>query len=116
MTHIPASQFDVCTALCGSTPAFFALSLEALLDGAVALGLNRSEAHTMAAETMKGAATLMLRGGESPEQIKEKVATPGGSTIQGVLELERKAMRATVADALIRCTAAAGGLGEKTTK
>ena len=114
VTHITAAQFDAYTALCGSTPAFFAFFLEGLLDGAVALGLKRSEAQTMAAETMKGAAMLIL-GGEPPEKVKETVATPGGSTIQGVLELERKALRGTVADALIRCTVAAGGLGEKQT-
>lgn len=112
VTHIHAAQFDVCTALCGSTPAFFALFLESLLDGAVALGLSRSEAQTMAAETMKGTAMLILSG-EMPETVKEKVATPGGSTIQGLLDLERKALRGAVADALIKCTAAAGGLGEK---
>lgn len=111
VTHITAGQFDACTALCGSTPAFFALFIESLLDGAVALGLKRSEAQTMAAETMKGAAMLMLAG-ESPDMLKEKVATPGGSTIQGLLALERKALRGIVADALIRCTAAAGSLGE----
>ncbi len=66
----------------------------------------------MAAETMKGAAMLMLQG-ESPERLKEKVATPGGSTIQGLLELERRAVRGVVADALVRCTVAAGGLGQK---
>ena len=110
VTHIQAAQFDACTALCGSTPAFFALFLKSLLDGAVALGLRRSEAQTLAAETMKGAAMLLL-GGETPEQVKEMVATPGGSTIQGLLELERKALRGSVADALIKCTAAAGGLG-----
>ncbi|KAI4277629.1 MAG: hypothetical protein L6R38_005412 [Xanthoria sp. 2 TBL-2021] len=112
VTHITAAQFDACTALCGSTPAFFALFIESLLDGAVALGLKRSEAQIMAAQTMKGAATLMLAG-EQPETLKEKVATPGGSTIQGLVELERKALRGTVADALIRCTAAASTLGSK---
>ncbi|KAL8776325.1 MAG: hypothetical protein Q9194_003222 [Teloschistes cf. exilis] len=86
VTQITAAQFDACTALCGSTPAFFALFVESLLDGAVALGLKRYEAQVMAAETMKGAAMLMLAG-ETPETIKEKVATPGGSTIQGVLPL-----------------------------
>ena len=50
-TYIPASQFDICTALCGSTPSFFALFVEGLLDGAVALRLKRSEAQIMAAET-----------------------------------------------------------------
>lgn len=112
VTHITAAQFDACTALCGSTPAFFALFIESLLDGAVALGLKRSEAQVMAAQTMKGAATLMLAG-EQPDALKEKVATPGGSTIQGLLELERKALRGVVADALIRCTAAASTLGSK---
>ncbi|KAL2040346.1 hypothetical protein N7G274_006789 [Stereocaulon virgatum] len=112
VTHITGGQFDACTALCGSTPAFFALFIESLLDGAVALGLKRSEAQVMAAETMKGAAMLMLAG-ESPDLLKEKVATPGGSTIQGLLALERKALRGIVADALIRCTAAAGSLGER---
>lgn len=112
VTHIPATQFDTCTALCGSTPSFFALFLEGLVDGAVALGLKRSEAQTMAADTMKGVAMSILES-ESPEKLKEKVATPGGSTIQGVLELERKALRGVVADALIKCTAAAGSLGQK---
>ncbi|KAL9008481.1 MAG: hypothetical protein Q9173_006395 [Seirophora scorigena] len=112
VTQITAAQFDACTALCGSTPAFFALFVESLLDGAVAMGLKRSEAQAMAAETMKGAAMLILAG-EQPEAVKEKVATPGGSTIQGLMELERKALRGTVADALIRCTAAASILGDK---
>ncbi|KAL9601431.1 MAG: hypothetical protein Q9219_002497 [cf. Caloplaca sp. 3 TL-2023] len=112
VTRITAAQFDACTALCGSTPAFFALFIESLLDGAVALGLKRSDAQIMAAETMKGAAMLMLAG-ERPDAVKEKVATPGGSTVQGLLELERKAVRGTIADALVRCTAAASILGNK---
>ncbi|KAL8719825.1 MAG: hypothetical protein Q9225_003228 [Loekoesia sp. 1 TL-2023] len=112
VTQITAAQFDACTALCGSTPAFFALFIESLLDGAVALGLKRSEAQIMAAETMKGAAMLMLAS-EQPEMVKEKVATPGGSTIRGLLELERKALRGTIADALVTCTAAASVLGNK---
>ena len=112
VTQITPAQFDVCTALCGSTPAFFALFIDSLLDGAVALGLKRSDAQMMAAATMKGAAMLLLTG-EQPDSIKEKVATPGGSSIQGLMELERKAMRATVADALIKCTASASVLGSK---
>lgn len=112
VTQIPAAQFDACTALCGSTPAFFALFVESLLSGSVALGLKRSDAQAMAAQTMKGAAMLMLAG-EKPEDIREKVATPGGSTIQGLLELERRGLRGAVADALIRCTAAASMLGDK---
>ena len=109
--RVPEEQFDICTALCGSSPAFFALFLESLIDGAVALGLKRSDAQIMAAETMKGTAMLILQG-HSPEMVKETVATPAGSTIQGLLELERMALRATGADALIKSTRAATGLGK----
>ncbi|KAL8791015.1 MAG: hypothetical protein Q9195_006089 [Heterodermia aff. obscurata] len=112
VTRVPSPQFDICTALCGSSPAFFALFLESLLDGAVALGLKRSDAQIMAADTMKGTAMLILQGRYSPERVKETVATPGGSTIQGLLELERRALRATGADALIRSAGAATGLGD----
>ena len=82
------------------------------MDGAVALGLKRFEAQQMAAETMKGAAMLIL-GGEPPEKVREKISTPGGSTIRGLLNLERAAMRGIVADALMECKLAAGKLGEK---
>lgn len=88
VTHIPSSKFDTCTALCASTPAFFALFLEAIADGAVALGLKRQEAQLMAAGAMKGAAELVLDG-DHPTTLREKVMTPGGSTIRGVLALER---------------------------
>ena len=66
VTYIPASVFDVCTALCGSTPAFFALFLESLVDGAVSLGLKRSDARAMAAEIMKGTAQMILEGNTLP--------------------------------------------------
>ena len=111
-TLIPPSHFDACTALCGSTPAFFALFLEALVDGSVALGLKRKDALCMAAQTMKGCAELVLSG-EGTEVVREKVATPGGSTIQGLLVLERGVVRGVVADALVRAAGAAGGLGKK---
>ena len=110
ITHIPESVFDVCTALCGSTPAFFALFLESLVDGAVNLGLKRSDAQAMAAGTMKGTAQMILSG-EHPAIVREKVATPGGSTIKGLFKLEEGRMRAVVAGALIDCTKAAEALG-----
>ena len=66
----------------------------------------------MAAQTMKGCAELVLSG-EGTEVVREKVATPGGSTIQGLLVLERGVVRGVVADALVRAAGAAGGLGKK---
>ncbi|KAI4131509.1 MAG: hypothetical protein LQ347_002957 [Umbilicaria vellea] len=110
VTHIPASSFDICTTLCASTPAFFALFLEALVDGAVALGLKRHDAQIMAAGAMKGAAELVLSG-EHPAVVREKVATPGGSTMRGLLRLEEGKLRAVVAGAFIECKIAAEGLG-----
>ena len=66
----------------------------------------------MAAETMRGAAEGLLRG-EGVEGVREKVATPGGSTIQGLLVLEREGVRGLIADALAMAAGAAGGLGRK---
>ncbi|KAI1004123.1 Coronin-like protein [Podosphaera aphanis] len=76
VTHLPSSQLDTATALCGSGPAFFALILEAAIDGAVAMGMSRAEATLMAAQSMKGAAALVLTG-EHPAVLKDKVSSPG---------------------------------------
>jgi pyrroline-5-carboxylate reductase len=108
--YITASHFDTCTALCASTPAFFAVMLEALVDGAVMLGLSRLDAQIMAAQAMKGSAALVLKG-EHPVSVKEKVTTPGGSTIRGLLKLEQGNLRALLAGALIECKRAAEALG-----
>lgn len=110
--HIDVSVFDTCTALCASTPAFFAVLLEALVDGAVVLGLSRDSGLMMAAQAMKGTAELVLAG-EHPSSVKEKITTPGGSTIRGVMKLEQGNVRAVIAGALIECKMAAERLGSK---
>lgn len=110
--YIPGSSMDACTALCASSPAFFAVFLEALIDGAVATGLSRVAAQKMAAQAMRGSAELVLAG-ESPAAVKEKITTPGGSTIRGVLMLEKGNLRSTVAEAFIECKRAAESLGRK---
>lgn len=108
---LPPSQMDVCTALCGSGPATFALVLEAIALGAVAMGLPRAEAQEMAAQTMRGAAGLVLRG-EHPALVREKVSTPGGCTIGGLLVLEEGGLRGTVARSVREATVVASQLGE----
>ncbi|KKY20102.1 putative pyrroline-5-carboxylate reductase [Phaeomoniella chlamydospora] len=114
ITHLPSNLMDVCTALCGSGPAFCALVLESLADGAVAMGLPRKEANLMAAQTMKGAASLVLNG-EHPAIVREKVSTPGGCTIGGLLVLEEGGVRGQVSRAVREATVVAGllGSGEK---
>ncbi|KAH0544934.1 Pyrroline-5-carboxylate reductase [Glutinoglossum americanum] len=110
VVYLPASAMDASTALCGSGPAFFALILEAIADGAVAMGLPRAEAQLMAAQTMRGTAGMVL-GGEHPALVREKVGTPGGCTIGGLLVLEEGRVRGTVARAVREATVVASQLG-----
>ncbi|KAG7290412.1 Pyrroline-5-carboxylate reductase [Staphylotrichum longicolle] len=111
VVYLPPSTMDVCTSLCGSGPAFFALMLEAAIDGAVAMGLPRAEAQRMAAQTMKGAAGLVLNG-DHPALLRDKVSTPGGCTIGGLLVLEEGRVRGTVARAVREATVVASQLGK----
>lgn len=110
VTLAPA-QMDASTALCGSGPAFFALMLEAAADGAVAMGLPRAEAQIMAAQTMRGTTGLVLNG-EHPAVLKDKVSTPGGCTIGGLMVLEEGTVRGHVARAIREATVVASKLGQ----
>ena len=111
VVHLPPGMMDVSTALCGSGPAFLALMLESLADGAVAMGLPRAEAQLMAAQTMRGTAGMVLNG-EHPALIREKVSTPGGCTIGGLLILEEGRVRGTVARSVREATVVAAQLGK----
>ena len=111
VVHLPPASMDASTALCGSGPAFFAMMLEAIADGAVAMGLPRAEAQLMAAQTMRGTAGLVLNG-EHPAMVREKVSTPGGCTIGGLLVLEEGSLRGTVARSVREATVVASQLGK----
>jgi pyrroline-5-carboxylate reductase len=111
VVHLPPGMMDVSTALCGSGPAFLALMLESLADGAVAMGLPRAEAQLMAAQTMRGTAGMVLNG-EHPALVREKVSTPGGCTIGGLLVLEEGRVRGTVARSVREATVVAAQLGK----
>ena len=94
--EIEESQDAVVSALCGSTPAFGYLFVEALAKGAHKLGLNKKEALRLAAQTMLGSAKLILETGEHPNVLADRVCTPGGTTIDGVCKLDEKAFTDTV--------------------
>jgi pyrroline-5-carboxylate reductase len=111
VVYLPAANMDASTALCGSGPAFFALMLEAAIDGAVAMGLPRVEAQRMAAQAMRGTAGLVLNG-DHPALLRDKVSTPGGCTIGGLLVLEEGRVRGTVARAVREATVVASQLGK----
>ncbi|KAI0540447.1 pyrroline-5-carboxylate reductase [Xylaria digitata] len=101
--------FSICTTLNGSTPAFFAMVVDGLVDGAVALGLSRQEATQMAAATMRGTAELIMSG-KATHDLRYEVACPGGSTIQGLRTLEEARTRAVWMDAMRASTSEQSGL------
>lgn len=98
---IPESLIDAGSAVSGCGPAFVYMFIEALADGGVAAGLPRDKAMQYAAETVIGAATVVLESGKHPGELKDAVCSPGGSTIEGVLTLESGSMRGVVADAVL---------------
>ncbi|GAA5987976.1 hypothetical protein JCM11641_005969 [Rhodosporidiobolus odoratus] len=106
-------HFDAVTAVCGSGPAFACVVLEAMADGGVMMGLPRSEALELAAQTMQGAARMVLQTGLHPAALKDSVTTPGGCTIAGLLMLEDGKVRSTVARCIQATTQHAAGLGIK---
>ncbi|PHH65600.1 hypothetical protein CDD81_2035 [Ophiocordyceps australis] len=102
--------FAICTTLNGSTPAFFAMVMDGLVDGAVALGLSHTEAIKMAAATMRGTADLVLSG-KSTQDLRYEVACPGGATMQGLRVLEESRTRAVWMDATRAATCEQSVLG-----
>ncbi|GAA5851573.1 hypothetical protein JCM8547_001135 [Rhodosporidiobolus lusitaniae] len=106
-------HFDAVTAVCGSGPAFMFLMLDAMTDGGVMMGLPRAEALELAAQTMQGAARMVLETKQSPAVLKDSVTTPGGCTIAGLLTLEDGKVRSSVARCIQATTNHAAGLGKK---
>lgn len=111
VVFLPSSTMDASTALCGSGPAFFLLMVEAAADGGVAMGLPRAEAQKMAAQSMMGAAGMVLSG-QHPAVLKDKVCTPGGCTIGGLTVLEEGGVRGSVSRAVREATVVASQLGQ----
>ncbi|MFN4260271.1 MAG: pyrroline-5-carboxylate reductase [Gemmataceae bacterium] len=111
----PVSEhlLDAVTGLSGSGPAFVYLIIEALSDGGVRAGLPRDVATALAAQTVFGAAKMVLETGQHPGPLKDAVTSPGGTTIAGLHELERGALRATLMNAVVAATQRAEELGRQ---
>jgi pyrroline-5-carboxylate reductase len=109
--RVPEHLLDAVTGLSGSGPAFVYQCIEAMSDGGVAAGLPRELATQLAAQTVMGAAQMVLQTREHPGVLKDAVASPGGTTIAGLHELERGGLRASLMNAVVAAATRAGELG-----
>lgn len=97
---IPESQMDAVTALSGSGPGYMAVTIEALIDGGVRVGLPRAIATELAIQTMLGSAQLLQSENLHPAVLKDRVTSPGGTTIAGISVLEQRGFRSALMEAV----------------
>lgn len=100
VVEVPEHLLDAVTGLSGSGPGFVALVVEALADGGVAAGLPRAIAQRLALQTVRGTAELLQSSGLHPAELKDRVTSPGGTTIAGIAALEQAGLRHALIEAV----------------
>ncbi len=101
---VPEYLMDAVTATSGSSPAYAFMFIEAMSDGAVLNGISRDMAIRMAAQSLKGAAEMILSTGKHPGTLKDMVTSPGGTTIEALASLESGGFRSLIIEAMRTCT------------
>lgn len=101
--ELDEKDFHGFIALCGSSPAYVFMFIEAMADAAVKLGIPRAKAYRMASQSVLGSAKMVLETGKHPGELKDMVCSPGGTTIYAVAELEKQGFRNAVIEAVVKC-------------
>lgn len=112
--EVPEAQMDALTAVSGSGPAYVFEFAAALRDAGIQAGLAPEVAHTLSVETLLGAAKLMTRSALSPEQLRDQVTSPNGTTFAGLKRLEAGRLRAVVAETVAAAKARSEELSRDT--
>ena len=111
VVRLPEHLLDAATGLSGSGPAYVFLVAEALIEAGVLEGLDREVARVLAVQTLLGAARMLDETGETAEQLRAAVTSPGGTTAAGLRALESRSVRAAFLEAVSAATARAKALG-----
>nr|CAH0105075.1 unnamed protein product [Daphnia galeata] len=111
--EVPEVLIDACTGLSGSGPAYMYIAMEALADGGVKMGIPRELAYKLSAQTLIGAAKMVLETGRHPGALKDDVCSPAGSTIQAVYFLEKSGFRSSLMEAVQAATLKSKQTGRK---
>ena len=100
---LPERLFDGAIAISGSSPAYIFMLIDAMADGGVREGIPRKLAIEMAAQSVLGSALMVLNTGSHPDELKDAVCSPAGTTIEAVTKLEERGFRAAILDAMDAC-------------
>ena len=112
VVRVDEDQIDAVTGLSGSGPAYVFLVAEALMEAGVAVGLDPTVSRALTEQTLLGAARLLSESGQSPQELRAAVTSPGGTTAAGIAVLEDRGLRQALAEAVAAATARSRELGK----
>lgn len=113
VVRVSEDKLDAVTGLSGSGPAYVYMFIEALADGGVRMGLPRDTALLLAAQTVAGSAQMVLKTGTHPAVLKDRVTTPGGTTIEGIVAFEDGGLRSAAIEAVSAAARRSTELGKR---